>query len=388
MRGEKMKYYKIIIAITFLVFLILLTLLCMVLLKKNENKEEQTHLEELYITEEGANFKSDDPVDISEYLTIKNCINDYIGANEIKEFIITDLSVLKRDDEENIYKAKGLVYTESINNIVNYDYYVIHVSQNDLSYAAEKIDEKEYNKILNIDINNDLNYQKYEYPKEDWETISGDYMNRYKKLMLIAPENIYNKMTEEYREKRFGNIEAFKEYAKNARENIQNIEFAKYQTQICEGYVEYICLDQYDNIFIFDEKNANDYSIIIDTHTIDVPQFLEKYKNGNNQTKIALNINKVFEAINDKDYKYVYNKLNDTYKRNNFPTMDYLVDYIENNLYNNNKVEFIHFEKKGDNIYTYELNVKDKNDENSEERKITIIMSLLEDTEFVMSFGM
>lgn len=49
------------------------------------------------------------------------------------------------------------------------------------------------------------------------------------------------------------------------------------------------------------------FTVILDTYTIDLPEFTEKYTKASDEEKVLLNIQKGFTAINDKDYRYVYN---------------------------------------------------------------------------------
>mgnify|MGYP000081844256 CR=1 FL=1 len=50
-------------------------------------------------------------------------------------------------------------------------------------------------------------------------------------------------------------------------------------------------------------------------------EFIEKYNSANEKTKVGLNIQKVFDAINNEDYEYVYNKLDNTFKQTNLKIM-------------------------------------------------------------------
>ena len=69
------------------------------------------------------------------------------------------------------------------------------------------------------------------------------------------------------------------------------------------------------------EEEVGKYSVVLDTYTIDLPEFIEKYNSANEKTKVGLNIQKVFDAINNEDYEYVYNKLDNTFKQTNFKTV-------------------------------------------------------------------
>ena len=81
-----------------------------------------------------------------------------------------------------------------------------------------------------------------------------------------------------------------------------------------------------------------DYSVILDTYTVDLKDFTDKYNSADVSTKVGMNVEKVIEAINDKDYRYVYNKLDETFRN----TIRNLVEsHIppENYLTENDKTE-------------------------------------------------
>ena len=54
------------------------------------------------------------------------------------------------------------------------------------------------------------------------------------------------------------------------------------------------------------ESNITNYEVVLDTYTIDLPEFLEKYNKNSDEIKCGMNIQKLFDAINDEDYSYVY----------------------------------------------------------------------------------
>ncbi len=155
-------------------------------------------------------------------------------------------------------------------------------------------------------------------------------------------------------------------------------------TTTYEGKTEYICLDQYGNYYIFTENAIMDYTVILDTYTIDLPEFTEKYDNGTEQQKVALNIDKFMQSINAKDYKYAYGCLADSFKNNYFKTQEEFENYARENFYESNTVGYNEFNTQGD-VYTYSVILTDKN--TGEQKTKTFIMRLGEGTNFEMSFN-
>ena len=100
---------------------------------------------------------------------------------------------------------------------------------------------------------------------------------------------------------------------------------------------------------------------------------------------MLLNIQKCFEAINNKDYEYVYSKLDETFKTNNFGTIQNFENYIKSHLFEINKISATNGKTQG-NLYTYDLEIKDSLGINTNIIKKTFVMQLKDKADFVMSF--
>lgn len=139
------------------------------------------------------------------------------------------------------------------------------------------------------------------------------------------------------------------------------------------------------NYYIFDVTAVYRYTLILDTYTIDLPEFIEKYYGTEPTEKVALNIQKIFEAINNKDYNYVYGKLADGFKKNYFPTLDSFEKYAKEKFYDRNEVEYLFYEKESEEYYSYTIKISDK--DTGKSKNLKIIMQLQSGTNFVMSFN-
>ena len=256
-------------------------------------------------------------------------------------------------------------------------------------YIKEYITEINIGEELKINLEKSIeknNYNIFEYENVSDETYIIDIFNEFKKNMMYDYKQAYENLELEYKEKRFGTYEKFEEYAKNNIKNSVIMKLNAYQINKYENYTQYICKDQNENYYIFNETGIMDYTVILDTYTIDLPQFTEKYNNSTDAEKVLLNIQKVFEAINHGDYKYVYNKLDNEFKQNNFPTETEFDNYIKQNLYKNNSISYGKYKTSG-NLHIYDINIKNKDDKNSITKTKNIIMRLEEGTDFVMSFN-
>ena len=147
----------------------------------------------------------------------------------------------------------------------------------------------------------------------------------------------------------------------------------------------HLLLDEDDRYYIFKGNSNNQDEIYLDTYTVDLPEFLEKYNSSDDGYKVGYNIEKFFNAINDKDYKYAYNVLDDVFKQNNYPNQSDFENFVKSNFYENNKVNHKNVEQEG-NLFVYNISIQNK--ENlGEQKNLTVIMKLEEGTDFVMSFS-
>ena len=162
---------------------------------------------------------------------------------------------------------------------------------------------------------------------------------------------------------------------------------AKYNVNNNEESKQFVCVDRNDFYYIFNQKSILDFSIITDTHTVDLPEFSQRYNEASVQEKAVLNINKIVEALNMRDYSYVYNKFSDGFKKNYFKTEKDFTNFAKKYFKNNNKVEFNEFTQESNNTYAYNITLKDKKEKSTLELNTDIFMRFNEGTDFVITFS-
>ena len=233
--------------------------------------------------------------------------------------------------------------------------------------------------------------EKYEYNQymtkviED-QDMTNIYFNNYKYYLIYHPEEAYNLLDKEYREKKYGDFQTYKNYIDQNIEQIFNSSIESFTVSNWSDGKQYIVTDKNGKYYIFRENVVMDYTVILDTYTIDLPQFTEKYNSSSDAEKVLLNIQKIFSAINDEDYNYVYNKLDNTFKQNNFPTLESFSNYIKQNFYENNSIGYSNYKTSGD-LHIYEISITDKDNEANPTVTKNFIMQLKDGTDFVMSFN-
>lgn len=327
-----------------------------------------------------------------EYLLYKginaNNIDNKLEKINIAEVNINDMYVSQRTSNMYVYIVNGRLRDEETDEISDF---LLMIKIDTLNrtftvFLQDYINEK-YEKISlgdTLDINVEENIQEnddnmYDYTIIDDETYVNDLLSKYKSEMLYDWETAYKHLDEEYREKRFGNINNFKEYSEKTIVKNVRMKLNKYNSYKYDDYVQWVCIDQYGNYYIFNEKSIMNYNMILDTYTIDLKQFTEKYNTATDQIKVGMNVEKILNAIKEDDYNYVYSKLDETYKRNNFSNINDFYNFIENTFYSEN-ISYDQFKNLG-GVYTYKLVI-----EGEEPKTTTIIMKLLDNLDYVISF--
>mgnify|MGYP004468371931 CR=1 FL=1 len=208
------------------------------------------------------------------------------------------------------------------------------------------------------------------------------YFNTFLEYLKYDVQKSYELLEVQYKQSKFTNINEYIQYVQNNK--LQEHALKAYNVYTYEDYSQYVCIDNQDRYYIFNEKGIMNYSVILDTYTIDLQEFTEKYTKASDEEKVLLNIQKCFAAINDKDYRYVYNKLDNTFKSNNFKTLADFEKYINTNFFEKNKISASNA-KKQNGVYLYDIKISDNDGVGSITK--TFVMQLKDGTDFVMSFG-
>lgn len=329
---------------------------------------------------------------IKENKINSNNIDNYIKKIDRKLFIVSlEMNYVKTG---NIYKyiAAG-VLIDTDNNLIDKFYMYVTLDIYNNTFCIEPISSEKYNEKslkINIEEIKSNEYNTYNVLSLGFEESIKEYINRFKRLTLTNPSLTYDLLNTSYKEKKFGNINKYKEYVKNNEKRISEIYITNYSMNFFDDYYEYICTDKNGFYYIIkqDLKNCLNYEFILDTYTIENESFNKKYDNSSNQYKVGMNIDKIISAINSKDFEFMYEKLDDSFKSKYFNNAEELGKFLKNNLFDINKVSYIKFSENGNDIYTYNLKLSSYDEKNQETKDMTIIMKLLENRDFIMSFSL
>ena len=128
------------------------------------------------------------------------------------------------------------------------------------------------------------------------------------------------------------------------------------------------------------------YKVRLDTYTIMPDNFKETYDSSNEQYKVAMNIDKWIDMLNNRDYHSAYQYLDETFRNNNFGSEEAFEQYMREHFPLHYQLKIGQFTETN-NTYTQYIVLTDITGETNEEIDNTIIMQLKDDYDFVMSFS-
>lgn len=247
------------------------------------------------------------------------------------------------------------------------------ILQNNLKVSTEEIEKNTYN--------------QYQFKNIDDIQMVDDLLVKYKNAVLYNRKEGYELLDKDYREKRFGDYNTFSKYVENNIKEISSMTFTKYLVNTGDDYKEYVCKDQYENLYIFHEKAVMDCTVKLDTYTLDNDTFNEKYNSSSTQYKVMMNIDKVRQMMNARDYRTMFNYLDETFRTTYFENdEDKFEEYMRYQFSSHYTFEFGEYSEET-GISIQEVTMKDMNENNNGDIGERFYMQLKEGTDFVMSFN-
>ena len=442
---KKQKIIMVFIIVFIIICIILLASLHILKNKENQNPEDahNNEIEIINVTEDPENYenfytegmydkKLKNTSITTDYFTIKAIINNYINyvsygntrelmhclsKNYINEYNITENNVLQKSNIKKVNDTRIYIslYIEDILEaqqneskvayIVNSKYrfsnettytslYTIVVLDTNKKlyeiYPEEYVQEKGYDKLVVGDILSinrieltEENNQKFSYVSATNRDLAVELFDNWKELVLYDKSNAYNKLNSEYKNSKFKNYESFKNYLTDQKYIPRINEYRTYSTT---DYIDYVCTDQYNNYYIFRQQGGvMRYSVFLDSYTVELDTFKQNYDNGEESTKLAIQIGKFKQMLNSKDYNAIYNKLNNTFKQNNYSTVTKLENDLSKNIYDINTITIEDYSQNED-YYVCECLLQNQKNTN-EQKNMTVVIKLIDSNNFEMSFS-
>lgn len=364
-------------------------------------------------------YKRESVINSTVFYTVEDCINTYIEAvKEGKKEKIIKLLDLEYITENNINEDNVLnyigkkktafialkMYESELYNVCSYIvegiaddeklntkiFYMVKLDTNNYTFSIIPLSSKKYNNIDEVEDsenmeeiqNNDENSFDYNRIKDD-EEIS-KYFTYYCKLAINNTKKAYEMLEKDYKDKRFNQYSKFEDYIKKQAKNLKEVEVAGYSVTKQEDSKIYTIVDQNGNVYIFNKKVPMNFTVQLDDYTLESEENKEKYLNSYNVDKVKLNVNKFIEMLANYDYESAYELLNETYKNNNFKTLNSYKKFLEQNFYNSNSYKIEKIETDAQD-YIITISVREGTSASTPEKKNKIAMRLGENTEFTMA---
>ncbi len=217
------------------------------------------------------------------------------------------------------------------------------------------------------------------------EEICKRYFADYQTNLMYDTQYVYDSLEKEYREKRFGSFDDFEKYVQRNLEEMKACYLSKYLVNTYEGYTEYVCKDQYENLYIFKATKPLQFTMTLDTYTLPNEKFTNTYHDSEDQMKVMMNVDKWIQMINNRDYRTAYQFLEENFRKDRFGTVEKFEEYMRTYLPDHYRIDFGTFSDQGQ-IYIQDISLSDMTGKDLETKQKSIIMKLEEDTHFVMSF--
>lgn len=360
----------------------------------NENIEKLSNRNQYYILldciKEFVNYTNNKNTNAVEAVTMQKNIQNIIDEYTFKN--VDDISL------EEIYVLNGYTYCtyyikgkESIELDKRF-YMMANLDFENTTYKLTQITENEYNKLIteNKSKSDELTISKNKYNlfkniNVTNEDMARNYLNDYINKALNYPELAYNLLDEEYKNKRFGNLEEYKNNMSENENQMENTTMVKYGVNEKDNYTEYIIVDNFDNYYTIKENGIMDYTILLDNYTIKTEEFITTYNKASDAKKVATDIEIFIKMINNKDYKNAYECLSSEFKQNYFKTIDEFKNYVQKNFYDTNYITIKNVQTKS-NVYTCTANIKSGVGVAADDMDKNFIIKLNPNAEFELSF--
>ncbi len=219
------------------------------------------------------------------------------------------------------------------------------------------------------------------------EACTRELFRRYKFDLLLDVDHLYQILDEEYKGLRFKTLEELEQYIQENKEELYLDSISKYQQQEKENNWQYTAVGNSNRYYTFKMTSLMEYTLILDNYTMVIQDDIYNASLPNVQAKYC--INRVIEAIDDKNYEFVYEKLNPVQKNNYYKNIDEFKEFITNHFYDEINYEIDdEYLMISSNVYQYNVKITDNVAENDFTfRNFTMTVTLKENEDFVIAIN-
>ena len=386
---------------------------------QNTNNSNSTEDEDKNDTK---NLKS--VTDMSSYFWLKEILERYYSSNELEDpTVMLDKDVIKElgitadnyrkfndfdgpmfridemyeqilDDNKEIYVVKhkvGKSKTDVKDSIV-----WIEKDENNSTfsiYPNEYLKEKNYldfkeGDTLPVNFSKSISQNTENKFEEEDSHSAEDCMKglfeRYKFDLMADEEHLYNLLDEDYKNLKYPDINNLKQYISNNRTDLYLDSLSEYKVINYNTYIEYRAICKSGRNFVFHVRNMMNYSILLDNYNI---VNKDTYNAFLPAARAKYCINRVVEALNYKDYDFIYSKLNPVQKNNYYKNIDDFKEFLEKNSYeaNNYEIDDDYLIISDGSVYQFKVKITDATGEDFSYITFTMAVTLKDDADFAIS---
>ena len=149
-------------------------------------------------------------------------------------------------------------------------------------------------------------------------------------------------------------------------------------------YVEYRAICSSQRNYVFNVKNMMNYTISLDNYSI--VQNKDTYNAFLPAAQAKYCIDRVVQALNYKDYDFVYSKLNPVQKNNYYKNIDDFKEFLSENFFKQNAYDIDdNYLIISDNVYQFKVQISDATEKNPIKMYFTMAVTLKDDADFTIS---
>lgn len=305
-------------------------------------------------------------------------------------YLVNKMYVLQDTAEVYTYFVYGKIVDKQTTKIEDYNIVIRLDKEKDLFSVIpyEFIEDNNYN----IEIGNTIRLKYNELPSNTYNKFAfknitdsdmvAFYTNEIKDMAIYNEELLYNKLEKTYLQNKFTDFEKYKNYITKNITSIYQLKIKQYKINDYETYKQYICIDENEKYYIINEINVGQYEVILDTYTIDLPEYIEKYNKSQDEQKVAFCIDKFMKNVNDENYTLAYSMLSNGFKNNYFKTQNEFENYAKQYLLGKS-ITFEEIKNEAD-IYIYKVKLT-KNGQPAQSKNFNV--KLGSRTNFELSFN-
>ena len=322
--------------------------------------------------------------------------NEILSYSYIPKFNIDKIYMQEIDGKENMY----VVYYRAENGNSNYKELgiMVRINTENKIFSIFPYEYLKKNSYLDLDENDTVDTNNLEtisqgnlntYSEQssvDTVKYITELFDRYKFDLLFDNENLYRTISDEYKNLKFATFQDFKNYLNSNKSELSKEQLKEYKKTVYESYTELIGSTNENRNYVFMVKNIMDYSISFDEYSVVTQESKDEYDKLLSQAKAKICIDRVIEAINNKDYDFVYDRLNPILKNNYYKTKQDFIQFCKNNFFDNNLYEIQeNYLKVSQNIYQFDVKIYNADGDVITNNWFKFAITLNDDAEFKVS---